>query len=194
MLFSSSVVSHSLPPMNCSMPGFAVLHRFPEVAQTHVLWVSEASLTWCIQTSDPLSSPSPPAFSLSQHQGLSQWIGSSHQVASDVASHVMGWGPFVFDPQGAFLPMCSVSPALRMGHMWPLDLLLKQNLACLCPCCDCYLKVSTGDKVQLLTLFLSFPSWRAICGGRTVAIRGLHKESLCWWIYSVSISRLQYCY
>ena len=108
MLFSSSVVPHSLPPMNCSMPGFPVLHYFPEVAEIHVHWVSEASLTWCIQTSDPLSSPSPPAFSLSQHQGLSQWVGSLHQVASDVASHIMGWGPFVFDPQGAFLPMCSV--------------------------------------------------------------------------------------
>ena len=58
------------------MPGFSVRHYFPEFAQTHVHWVSDN-----IQPSPPLSSPSPPAFSLSQHQGLFQWIGSSQQVA-----------------------------------------------------------------------------------------------------------------
>ena len=63
-------------PMDCSMPGFPVLHHFPESTQTRVLWVSDA-----IQASHPLSSPSPPAFNLSQHQGLFQWVNSSHQVA-----------------------------------------------------------------------------------------------------------------
>ena len=48
----------------------------PRVYNTHVHWVSDA-----IQPSHPLSSPSPPAFSLSQHQGLFQWVSSSHQVA-----------------------------------------------------------------------------------------------------------------
>ena len=48
------------------MPGFPVLHHFPEFAQTHVRLVGDA-----IQPSHPLSSPPPPpAFSLSQHQGL----------------------------------------------------------------------------------------------------------------------------
>ena len=55
-------------PIDCSMPGFSVLHHLPESAQTHVHWVSDA-----IQNiSHPLSSPSPPAFNLSQHQGLFQ--------------------------------------------------------------------------------------------------------------------------
>ena len=54
-------------PMNCSMPGFPVHHQPPELAQTHVHWVSDT-----IQPFHPLSSPSPPAFSLSQHQGLFQ--------------------------------------------------------------------------------------------------------------------------
>ena len=63
-------------PMDCSMPGLPVLHQLPEPAQTHVHWVSDA-----IQPSHPLSSPSPPAFNLSQHQGLFQWISSSKQVA-----------------------------------------------------------------------------------------------------------------
>ena len=63
-------------PMDCSSPGFPLLYYFLEFAQTHVPWVSDA-----IQPSCPLSSPSPPAFSLSHHQGLFQWIGSSHQMA-----------------------------------------------------------------------------------------------------------------
>ena len=61
--------------MDCSMPGLPVLHYLPEFTQTHVHWVGDA-----IQPSHPLSSPFP-AFYLSQHQGLFQWIDSSHQVA-----------------------------------------------------------------------------------------------------------------
>ena len=60
-------------PMDSSMPGFPVLHCLPEFAQIHV---SDA-----IQVSHPLLSPSPPAFNLSQHQGLFWWVDSSHQVA-----------------------------------------------------------------------------------------------------------------
>ena len=63
-------------PMDCSTPGFPILHCLPEFAQTHVLWVGDA-----IQLSQPLLSLSLPAFNLSQHQGLSQWVSSSHQVA-----------------------------------------------------------------------------------------------------------------
>ena len=61
-------------PMNRSMPGLPVHHQLPEFTQTHAHWVGDA-----IQPSHPLS-PSP-AFSLSQHQGLFQWVSSSHQVA-----------------------------------------------------------------------------------------------------------------
>ena len=62
--------------MDCSMPGFPVHHQLPELAQTHVPQVGDA-----IQPFHPLSSPSPPAFNLAQHQGLFQWISHSHQVA-----------------------------------------------------------------------------------------------------------------
>ena len=55
-------------PMDCSIPGFPVFYHFPEPAQTHVHWISDA-----IQSSYPLSSPSP-AFHLSQHQGLDNHI------------------------------------------------------------------------------------------------------------------------
>ena len=63
-------------PMDCSTSGFPVHHQLPELAQTHVYQVGDA-----LQPSHPPSSPSPPAFSLSQHQGLFQWVGSSYQVA-----------------------------------------------------------------------------------------------------------------
>ena len=78
-LFSSSVMSNSSRPHECSMPGFPVPHHLPQFVQTCVHWVNDA-----IQPSHPLSSPSRPAFSLSQHQGLSQWIGSLHQVTKEL--------------------------------------------------------------------------------------------------------------
>ena len=62
--------------MDCSTPGLPVHHQLPELAQTHVHWVGDA-----IQPSHPLSSPSPHAFNLSQHQGLFKWVSCSHQVA-----------------------------------------------------------------------------------------------------------------
>ena len=62
--------------VNCSRPGSPVLHYLPEFAQIHIHWVGDA-----IQPSHPLSSPSPPALNLSHHQGLLQWVSSSHQVA-----------------------------------------------------------------------------------------------------------------
>ena len=52
---------------DCSTPGFLVLYHIPELAQVHIHWVGDA-----IQPSHPLLSPSPPALSLSQHQGLFQ--------------------------------------------------------------------------------------------------------------------------
>ena len=67
-------------PTDCSMPGLSVHHLFPEFTQIHVHWVGDA-----IQPSHPLSSPSPPAFNLSQHQGLFKWVSSSHQVAKVLA-------------------------------------------------------------------------------------------------------------
>ena len=75
-----SSVTQSCPtlcnPMNRSTPGLPVHHQLPSSTQTHVHRVSDA-----IQPSHPLSSPSPPAPNPSQHQGLFQWVNSSHEVA-----------------------------------------------------------------------------------------------------------------
>ena len=62
--------------MHCSTPGFSVHHQLPELTQTHVHRVGDA-----IQPSQPLSSPTPPTFNLSQHQGLFKWVSSLQQVA-----------------------------------------------------------------------------------------------------------------
>ena len=82
-IFSSvqfSSVAQSCPtlwdPVNCSTPGLPVHHQLLESTQTHIYCVGDA-----IRPSQPLSSPSPPALNLSQHQGLFQWVSSSHQMA-----------------------------------------------------------------------------------------------------------------
>ena len=91
-------------PMDCSMPGSPVHHQLPGLAQTHVPRVGDT-----IQPSYPLSFPFPPAFNLSQHQGLFQWVSSSHQLggqsiggsvsASILPMNIQGWFPL-----GNFLP------------------------------------------------------------------------------------------
>ena len=74
--FGHTVMSNSLLPHEPQPTSLFVHHQLSEFTQTHVHWVSDA-----IQTSHPLSPTSPPAFNLSQQQGLFQWVSSSHQVA-----------------------------------------------------------------------------------------------------------------
>ena len=93
-MYQFSSIAHSYPtlcdPMDCSAPGFPVHHQLTKFTQTHVHWISDA-----IQPSHPLSSPSPPAFNLSQHQGLFQWVSSSQQVNKALE----------FSPSASVLPM-----------------------------------------------------------------------------------------
>ena len=78
--------------MDCSTPALPVHHQLPVPTQTHVHQVDDA-----IQPSHLLLSPSSPTFNLSQHQGLFQWVGSSHQVAKVLELHLsmntQGWFP-----------------------------------------------------------------------------------------------------
>jgi len=74
--------------MNHSTPGLPVYHQLPESTQTHVHQVGDA-----IQPSHPLLSLSPPAFNLSQHQGLFKWVSSSHQVAKVLEFQLQDWSP-----------------------------------------------------------------------------------------------------
>ena len=79
--------------MDCSMQGFPVLHYLLELAQTHVQWVGDA-----IQPSHPLSSPSPPAFNLSQDQGLFQWV--SQGIGASASTSVLPMNIQVWFPLG----------------------------------------------------------------------------------------------
>ena len=84
--FSRSVMSDSLQPMNHNMPGLPVHRKLPESTQTNVHWVGDA-----IQPYHILSSPSPPALNLSQHQGsgsfqMSQLLVSGGQIIGVSAS------------------------------------------------------------------------------------------------------------
>ena len=81
VIFVQSLSTTLCDPMDCSTPGFPVLHHLPEFAQTRVYWVGNA-----IQPSHPLLSPSPPTLNLSLHQGFFQWVGSSHQVAESIGA------------------------------------------------------------------------------------------------------------
>ena len=83
--FSSVAQSCLIPcgPMDCSTPGLPLHHQLLGLTQTHVHWVDNA-----IQLSHPLSSPSPPALNLSQHQGLFKWVTSLHQVAKVLEFHL----------------------------------------------------------------------------------------------------------
>ena len=99
-VYFSSVAQSCLTlrdPMNRSTPDLPVHHQLPEFTQTQVNRVGDG-----IQPSHPLSSPSPPASNPSQHQGLFQWVNSSHEVAkvlgvSALASVLpkksQGWSP-----------------------------------------------------------------------------------------------------
>ena len=69
-------MSNSLQPHGLQHTRLPVFHYIPEFAQTHVHWINDA-----IQSSHPLSPPSPAALNISQCQGLFQWVSSSHQVA-----------------------------------------------------------------------------------------------------------------
>ena len=73
--FSCSVI-YDCAPTDCNTPGLPVHHQLLKLTQTHVYWVGDA-----IQPSHPVSSPSLPAFNLSQHQCLFKWVSSLHQVA-----------------------------------------------------------------------------------------------------------------
>ena len=91
-------------PMHCSMPGFPVHHQLLKLAQTHVHPAGDA-----IQPTYPLSSPSPPAFNLSQHQGLIQWVCSVHQVVKVLDFQLQGFEMVIQDK------VCQKGKSLRIN-------------------------------------------------------------------------------
>ena len=117
-------------PMDCSTPGFPVLHYLPELVQTHVHWIADA-----IQPSHPLSSPCLPALNLSQHQGLFLWVSSSHQVAKVLELQLQHqsfptteYSGFLF-----FFPVNNATPSNHSFKFWGLHLLITlEEILCVC--------------------------------------------------------------
>ena len=121
-----SSVAQSCPtlcdPMNRSTPGLPVHHQLPEFTQTHIHRVSDA-----IQPSHPLSSPSPPAPSPSQHLSLFQWVNSLHEVAKvlefQLQHHFLQRNPRTDLQNGLVGPPCSprdsqeYSPTPQFKHL-----------------------------------------------------------------------------
>ena len=97
-------------PKDCSTPGFPVHSQLLELTQTHGHRVSDA-----IQPFHPLLSPSPPAFSLSQHQGLFQWVNSSQQVAK-VLEFQLQHQPFQWIFRADFLQDGLIGSPCRSRH------------------------------------------------------------------------------
>ena len=106
--FIFSSVARTCPtlcdPMDCSTPDLPAHHQLPEFTQTHVHWVGDA-----MQPPHLLLFPSPPAFDLSQHQGLFQWVsslasgGQSIGVsasASVLPVNIQDWFPLVYFRRG----------------------------------------------------------------------------------------------
>ena len=116
--FSLSVVLTLYVPMNHSTPGLPVHHQLPEFTQTYVHWVSDA-----IQPSHPLSSSSPPAFNLSQHQGLFKWVSSSHHVAKILdyqLHHYIAIFTYYENTKALFNPIYFVF-YFSFSHSWVLE-------------------------------------------------------------------------
>ena len=175
--FSHSVKSDSLHnPMDCSMPGFHVHDQLLELAQTHIHRVSDV-----IQPSHSVSPPSPPAFSLSQHQGLFQFI-----IWRLLDNHRQVWlrllwghccfllGPsahkILFVPSKSLFPQSYGSSVIK--RHWP----------------------SKSNSLGVLSPFTRSPGWEICVGPRIFATM---KELLCKIVFqfvgpqlSVSMVRL----
>ena len=108
--------------MDCSTPGLPFHHQLSELTQTHVHWVGDD-----IQPSHPLSSSSPPAFNLSQYQGLFQWVSSLHQVPRVLEfqlQHLEGLGGIYFLVFSNFWKLLEVLVFLcRQSQQWWVEFL-----------------------------------------------------------------------
>ena len=110
--FSHLVMSDSLGPLGLQQARPPCPSPTPEFTQTHVHWVDGA-----IPPSHPLSSPSPLAFNLSQHQGLFQWVSSSHQVAKVLESDIICVSEVVdISPGNLNSRLCFIQPSIFMMY------------------------------------------------------------------------------
>ena len=159
--------------MNCSTSGLPVHHQLPEFTQTHVHRVSDA-----IQPSHSLSSPSPPAPNPSQHQGLFQWLISSHQVAK-VLEFQLQHQCFQWTPRTGLLqdglvgPPCSPS----ISSLQFLHLLEKRWLVFLSEKDFSFSSLSTSCPLRLYASSYSFSTEHM----PTTSKKTSEKENQSWF-------------
>ena len=164
-----SAVTQSCPtlcdPRDCSLPSFPVNHQLPELAQTHVHWVNDAT-----QLSHPLSSPSPPAFHFSQHQSLFKWVRYLHQVAK------------VLELQIQHHPCNEHSELISFRTDW-FDLLAVQETL------KIFLHFHNSKASVFLRLAILWSNSQSnpyMTNGKTIALTRwnfLAKYCLCFWIW-----------
>ena len=142
-------------PMNHSTPGLPVHQQLPEFTQTHVHWVGDA-----IQPSHPLSSPSPPAPNPSQHQGLSQWVNSSHEVAK-VLEFQLQYQSFQWTPRTDLLAVQGTLKSLLQHHSSKASILW----------CSAFLTVQLSHPYMTTGKTIALARWAFVgksdCGSQT---------------------------
>ena len=172
-------------PMDCSTPAFPVLHYLWEFAQTHVHWVGDA-----IQPSRPLLHPSPPAFNLSQHQGLFQCVGSYHQMAKVLQLQHQSF-QWIFRVDFLSVLVQSLSHVWLLVTPWTADWLVCS------PCClkDSQslfqLHTSKASILQCSAFFMVQHSHLYMTTGKTIALTRwtfLVKWCLCFSIHCLGLS------
>ena len=127
--------------MNHSTPGLPIHHQLPEFTQTHVHWVNDA-----IQPSHLLS-PSPPAFSLSQHQGLFQWVNSLQCMTSQIY--------YSSSAGGASLKAQTVKNLPARQETWGNVTILQRRFSI------CFCQASKDFSNQELPL-INFKNWNSL--------------------------------
>ena len=155
-------------PINHSTPCLPVHHQLLEFTQTHVHWVSDA-----IQPSHPLSSPSPPAPNPSQHQGLFQWVNSSHEVVkvlefqlqhqSFLMQKSASYLNHLWEPAGDSTSLC-VTHNSRFTGSWLLQFKwLSKSYGSLDIPCILLIPLKTGELWSYLVIRLEWMSKWGVC-------------------------------
>ena len=164
-------------PMDCSTPGLPV-HHLLEFAQTHVHWVGDA-----IQPSHPLLSPSPPAFYLSQHHCLFQWVSSSHQVTQVLElQHQHHFFQWIFRID--FALDCPLYPFVKGPGWFTLSFVSLKNLVFAAHCS--WLLTVTSYSCRFIVMYERKANCPSVV---TLLWPVLEPEAHINWIYSAKKER-----
>ena len=172
--------------MDCIISGFPVLHHLPKFAQTHVHWLDDT-----IQLSPPLSLLSPFPLNLSQHHGLFQRVGSSHQVAKVLELQLQHspsneYSGLIFFRSDWFDLLVSIISVSQFGYL--LFLLLQISMARIH---DTILNRNDGSEHICLFLILAGKAFR-LSTWSMVLIVGLLNISFIRWSKFPCISSLRF--